>query len=159
MPAIGDLRPGADVGRRARDRPGRRQARQTSREDIGDPHADQLLPGTVPAAGHSVRDDRRQQRFDAGEEGDGERARQHLAGKAERDVRQVRQGQTSRHRGEAVADRVHGKFERSCGAAARDDRDQIGRKARHEHGAAMIDASVAAPRPTVAALIVSIARR
>ena len=65
-------RAGADIGRGARDRAGRRESREQGRGDVGDAHAHQLLPRTVPPAGHPVRDGGREQRLNPREEGDDE---------------------------------------------------------------------------------------
>ena len=61
-----------DVGAGARDDAGRRQAAEQRRGDVGDALAEDLDVGAVPPAGDGVRRHRRQQAFDADQEGDRE---------------------------------------------------------------------------------------
>ena len=65
---------------------------------------DQFAIGAMPAAGHAVGDDRREQRFDAAEQRERERVGQHRLRLRRAKTRQCRQRQRSRDAAEARAD-------------------------------------------------------
>ena len=61
-----------NVGRGTGDSAGRSKTAEEGGNDIGKPLADEFLVGTVARTSHAVGDDRREQRFDSAEHGDGE---------------------------------------------------------------------------------------
>jgi hypothetical protein len=67
-PRDGPARSGPDIGRSSGDQTRDANAAEQCRSDIGNPLRDQLAVGTMPAPGHAVGDDGRQQRFDCGKE-------------------------------------------------------------------------------------------
>ena len=117
-------RAGAHVGRGARDRAGRGQAAEQRRADVGDALRDQFAVGAMAAADHAVGDDRRQQRFDAGEERDGEGGGQQFEGALERDVREVEGRQRRGQAAEAAADGFDRQRETDADRRADHQRDQ-----------------------------------
>ena len=71
-------RAGADIGGGAGDVAGHADAAEKRRGDVGDALRHQLAVGAVAAPAHAVGDHRRQQAFDAAEQREGQRRRQHV---------------------------------------------------------------------------------
>src|SRR5690606_17767493 len=111
-------RTGADVGGGAGEGAGGRQSTEQRGGGVGHALRHQLAVGAVAAAGHAVGDHRRQQRFHAGEEGDGKGAGQQFEGAFERDVREVERRQCRWQLAEAAADGVGGQGEGGGGGRA-----------------------------------------
>ncbi len=94
------------VGGGARDRPRDRQPANKGGAEIGGTLRDQLCAGAVAAAAHPVRDHRREQRFDPGEECDHQRRGQEFAQPGRGNLGQPWHRQLRGQVSESSADRI-----------------------------------------------------
>ncbi len=105
------LSSGADIGSRARDGAGGRQASKHGRDDVGHALANQFDVGIVAVVAHAIGDHRRHQGFNRAQHGDGDRRAQQSVNKigAEAGNRQMRQA--AGNAAETASNGVDGKLE------------------------------------------------
>ena len=113
MPATGVRRAGADVGRRARDCAGGRDAAEKRRDDIGNALRHELLVGIVAVVDLRVGHARGKQRLDGAEKGDRDGRGEQLAQRRQRDVGPGERGERLRNAAEARADGFHVELEQA----------------------------------------------
>ena len=116
----GHRRPGAgaEVGGRARDGAGDRDAADQRRDQVGHALRQELGAGVVPIAGHRIGDDRRQEAFDRREQRHRQGRRQERQDQVRAERRDGHGGQAAGNPAELRADRFDGEAEapppRSC---------------------------------------------